>query len=335
MKAIALISGGLDSSLAAGFVKRLGIEVIGLHCHIPFYPRPKKQVLSAQEYARRISAGLGIEIKNVELGEDFLAMVRNPKFGYGSNINPCIDCRILMLRKAKVLMETEGARFVVTGEVLHQRGMSQHREAFNNIDKETGLAGFIVRPLSARLLPQTIPEKELWLDRDKLLGWSGRTRKPQIRLAVELGIHEYPNPAGGCLLTDIGFSRRLNDMIAAGGFQMEDVELLKWGRHLRISPNAKLVAGRDQREDEQIAGLARGGDYLFMPPEEIAGSTVLGRGEFNEQLIELACKLTCYYCDNSKTAGMMEIVYMRLPDRKEYRRAVAPLQAEELDALRI
>lgn len=335
MKAIALISGGLDSSLAAGFVKRLGIEVIGLHCHIPFYPRPKKQVVSAREHVRSIGAGLGIEVKTVELGEDFLRMVRNPKFGYGSNINPCIDCRILMLRRAKALMEQESAWFVITGEVLHQRGMSQHREAFQNIEKETGLEGLIVRPLSARLLPPTIPEKEKWLEREKLLGWSGRTRRPQIQLAEELGIRDYPNPAGGCLLTDIGFSRRLKDMVATGGFQMEDIELLKWGRHFRISPNAKVVAGRDEREDEHIAGLARDGDFLFMPLAEVAGPTALGRGEFSGQLLELACKLTCFYCDNSDTIDRMEIVYMRLPERKECRLAVAPLRADELDALRI
>ncbi|MFA5362253.1 MAG: tRNA 4-thiouridine(8) synthase ThiI [Candidatus Omnitrophota bacterium] len=335
MKAIALISGGLDSSLAAGFVKRLGIEVIGLHCRIPFYPRQKKQVLSAQEYAGRMSAILGIEIKTVELGEDFLEMAGNPKFGYGHNINPCIDCRILMLRKAGVLMEAEQARFVVTGEVLHQRGMSQHREAFHTIDKESGLEGFIVRPLSARLLPQTIPEKEKWLNRDDLLGWSGRTRKPQIRLAEELGIREYPNPAGGCLLTDPGFSRRMKDMIVAGGLQMEDIELLKWGRHFRISPKAKLVIGRDQREGEQIAAFARGGDYLFMPPEEIAGPTVLGRGEFNGQLIELACRLTCFYCDNSAKIDSMEIVCARLPERREFRLAVSPLDSPEVESLRI
>ncbi len=335
MKAIALISGGLDSSLAAGFVKRLGIEVVGLHCHIPFYPRPRKHAVSAQEYVRRIGADLGIGIKTVELGEDFLEMVGNPKFGYGSNINPCIDCRIMMLRRAKSIMDAEEARFVVTGEVLHQRGMSQHREAFANIDRETGLEGLIVRPLSAGLLPPTIPEKEKWLDRDKLLGWSGRTRKPQIQLAEELGIREYPNPAGGCLLTDIGFSRRLKDMIDAGGIRMEDIELLKWGRHFRISPRAKLVAGRDQREDEYLAGLARDGDYLFMPPEDIAGPTVLGRGDFNKELIETACRLACYYCDNSATIDSIEIVYQRLPERREFRLAVPPLQQDTVEQLRI
>jgi hypothetical protein len=335
MKAIALISGGLDSSIAAGFIKRSGIEVIGLHCHIPFYPRPKKQAVSAQEYVRRICADLRIEIRMVELGEDFLEMVRNPKFGYGANINPCIDCRILMLRKAGVLMEQVGASFIVTGEVLHQRGMSQHREAFLNIERETGLEGLIVRPLSARLLPPTIPENEKWLDRDKLLGWSGRSRRPQIQLAEELGIREYPNPAGGCLLTDPGFSRRLKDMIASGGFQMSDIEILKWGRHFRISPKAKLIAGRDQGEDEHIAGLARDGDYLFMPLEEIAGPTVLGRGEFDERLIERACKLTCFYCDNSDTIDSMEIVYTRLPERKECRLAVSRLDPQEVGKLRI
>ncbi|MDD2703668.1 MAG: tRNA 4-thiouridine(8) synthase ThiI [Candidatus Omnitrophica bacterium] len=335
MKAIALISGGLDSSLAAGFIKRLGIEVVGLHCHIPFYPRPKKQVLSAQEYVRRIGTDLDIEMKTVDPGEDFLEMVKNPKFGYGSNINPCIDCRIFMLRKAAVLMEMEGARFVVTGEVLHQRGMSQHREAFQNIDKESGLEGFIVRPLSAKLLPQTIPEKEKWLDRDDLLGWSGRTRKPQIRLAEELGIREYPNPAGGCLLTDVGFSRRMKDLIVAGGFRMDDVELLKWGRHFRVSPQAKLVVGRDRMENEQIAGLAREGDYLFMPIEEAAGPTVLGRGEINGRFIELACKLTCFYCDNSGTINPMDIVYMRLPDLREFRLAVSPLDSREVGRMRL
>ncbi len=189
---------------------------------------------------------LGIPLKVFNVSEEYLRVVKFPRHGYGRNMNPCIDCRIFMLKKAKAYMEESRAAFIVTGEVLGQRPMSQRKEAMRLIEKEAGLEGFILRPLSAKFLPITIPEKEGWVNREKLLNLQGRSRKPQIELADHFDIHDYPCPAGGCLLTDPGFSKRMKDlMIHDPAFSLNDVHLLKMGRHFRLSPEVKLVVGRN------------------------------------------------------------------------------------------
>ena len=300
MKAIALISGGLDSSLAAKLVKEEGIEVIGLKFKIPFCPDGSKNF-----------SDLGIEIKEVNINDDFLEMMKNPRYGYGANMNPCIDCKILMLRRAKELMKEYGAQFIITGEVLGQRPMSQHKQALETIAKKAGLEGLVLRPLSARLLAETIPEKEGWIKRDKLLSFSGRGRKPQLALAETLGIREYAQPAGGCLLTEPEFSKRLKDLVSHEGLSLEGIELLKLGRHFKISQKARLIVGRNEKENRDLLNLAREGDYLFMP-KEIPGPTALGRGIFNDELIELSGGITCRYCDlNGNTTA--EIIYKKVP----------------------
>jgi tRNA U34 2-thiouridine synthase MnmA/TrmU len=207
MKAIALLSGGLDSTLAAKIVLDLGIELEALNFLTVFCTCTNKgeTCLASQ---KAVSA-LGIPLKVLNVSEAYLPVVKNPKHGYGSNMNPCIDCRIFMLKKAKAYMEEIGASFIVTGEVLGERPMSQRRDSMRLIEKEAGLDGLILRPLSAKLLPASIPEKEDWVDREKLLKIQGRSRKPQIHLADHYGIRDYPCPAGGCLLTDPVFPLRL------------------------------------------------------------------------------------------------------------------------------
>lgn len=323
MKAVALISGGLDSLLAAKLIQNQDVEVIGLCFQIPFCAA-KKEILSH----------LGIEIKYIDIKEDFLELLKNPRYGFGANMNPCIDCKIFMLQKAKGLMQEFGADFIVTGEVLGQRPMSQHRRTLEIIEKESGLTGLILRPLSARLLPETLPEKEGWVNAEALLDFSGRTRKPQMDLAKELKIEDYPNPAGGCLLTDPEFAKRLKEMMAHQELNMDDVELLKIGRHFRLAVHTKLVVGRDEKENEELVKLAKEGDYLFFPTDELAGPTSLGRGVFDEELIKFSCGITCRYCDlNGKTIA--EIIYKRIPQQENKLLSTAAIEDNRLITLRI
>jgi tRNA-specific 2-thiouridylase len=286
MTALALLSGGLDSLLAAKLIQEQGIEVIGLHFLIPFSP-DKSSSLS----------GAGIKIERIDIRKEFLEIIKAPRHGFGAQINPCIDCKIFMLSKTKELMPGFGAQFVVTGEVLGQRPMSQHRQSLALIEKESGLVGFLLRPLCAQLLSETIPEQKGWVRRERLLGFSGRGRREQIRLARELGIEKYAQPAGGCLLTDPQFTRRLKDLLAHNEMDIENIELLKVGRHFRLTPQAKLAVGRNQKENEKILSLVRPDDFIFMPTQDLAGPTALGRGVFDAQLINLSCGIVAHYCD--------------------------------------
>jgi tRNA U34 2-thiouridine synthase MnmA/TrmU len=330
MKAIVLISGGLDSILASRLIKEQGIGVLPVNFKLPFIKNhPSSLALD----------NLGKELETIDISGDFLKLLESPEHGFGSNMNPCIDCKILMLKKAKEMMQALGAAFVVTGEVLGQRPMSQHKWALNTIAKNSGLDSLVVRPLSARLLPETIPEKEGWIKRDKLLDFNGRGRLGQIRLAKEFGIKGYAQPAGGCLLTDPEFSKRLKDIMLHRQLNAANVELLKLGRHFRISSAAKLVVGRNERENKKLESLAEEGDYLFYPCAELAGPTSLGRGEFSEDLIQLACAITCRYCDLNG-AGSADIIYRRVskkgtvPERDSPLRVV-PVEEHRLTGLHI
>jgi tRNA U34 2-thiouridine synthase MnmA/TrmU len=305
MRAIALISGGLDSILAAKVMQNQGIEVIPLNFIIPFCNSDKKRINSL------VTDSLNTRLRTIDISNDFLKLLEEPRYGFGSQMNPCIDCKILMLAKAKELMQQWGVDFVVTGEVLGQRPMSQNRKALEVIEKRSGLEGLALRPLSAKFLSESIPEKENWIQREKLLNFSGRTRKPQIELAKVLKIKEYAQPAGGCLLTDPEFSKRLKELITHEELNLNNIELLKIGRHFRISPKARLVVGRNEKENQKLENLAQRNDYLFSPTNELAGPTALGRGSFSEGLIRLSCGVICRYCDlNGKTIA--DIIYRKI-----------------------
>jgi tRNA U34 2-thiouridine synthase MnmA/TrmU len=239
-----------------------------------------------------------------------------------------------MLAKAKEMMQKFGAEFIVTGEVLGQRPMSQHRKSLGIIAEESGLGGLLLRPLSARLLTPTIPEKMGWVRRDELCDFCGLTRRRQIELASVLGVRDYPNPSGGCLLTDAGFSQRVKDLIAKSELSLKNIELLKVGRHFRIAPHAKLVVGRNEEENRELENLAQEGDYLFFPAPEQAGATALGRGTFDQCFIYLACAITCRYfdLDDSQRA---QILYKRIPEEGERTLSASPLSEKELQGLRI
>ncbi len=329
MKAIALISGGLDSILAAKVIQGQGVEVIPLHFKIPFCHKVK----DSSWQSALVKDNLGLDLIKIDLEQEFLEVLKNPHYGFGSNMNPCIDCKILMLSKTKSLMQERGADFVVTGEVLGQRPMSQHKQALFLIPRRAGLEGLVVRPLCGRLLPTTIPETEGWIKRENLLNFSGRRRNPQFDLAKELQIKNFSQPSGGCLLTDPGFSRRLRELIKHKSLTAQGVDLLKFGRHFRLSPDVKLVVGRDEQEDNQLAGIAQAGDYVFMPPET-AGSTALGRGDFTQNLVELSCRVIARYCD--KPVGAKVKISFRLAQDKEDKvLEVLPLDEAELEKIRV
>lgn len=271
-KAVGLISGGLDSILAAKIIKDLGIEVHGIHFSMPWEYNDQP---IAEETARQI----GIQYINIQLDDQYLQMVRNPKHGYGSAMNPCMDCHVYMIKRAAEYMNKIDAAFVFTGEVLGQRPMSQNRQSLNLVERKSELAGRLVRPLSARCLEPTLPEQEGILDREKLLNISGRSRQAQIQLAQDLKITQYKQPAGGCLLTDKNFSNRLQDMFDHGYRDFRDTILLQWGRHFRINDDFKVIVGRDEHENDSMMRHAHQDDYLMILEEEAKiGPTLLLTG---------------------------------------------------------
>jgi tRNA U34 2-thiouridine synthase MnmA/TrmU len=308
MKAIALLSGGLDSTLAAKVVMEQGVELEALNFLTVFCTCTNRgeTCLASQKAVD----SLGIPLRVFNVSEEYLDVVKHPKHGYGSNMNPCIDCRIFMLKKAKAYMEETGASFIVTGEVLGQRPMSQRRDAMRLIEKEAGLEGYILRPLSAKFLPVTIPEKEGWINRETLPEFQGRSRKPQIKLADHYGIRDYPCPAGGCLLTDPQFANRMKDlMLSNPKFSLNDVHLLKIGRHFRLSHNLKLVVGRNEEDNKKIQTFTQEGDIL-LKALHIPGPLSLLRGEPNGIEIEKAASITVRY-GKAKDLKRVEVLYKK------------------------
>ena len=239
-----------------------------------------------------------------------------------------------MLKKAKAYMEEVGASFIVTGEVLGQRPMSQRRDAMRLIEKEAGLVGFIMRPLSAKYLPITVPEKEGWLDREKLLNMQGRSRKPQMRLAEHFGIRDYPCPAGGCLLTDPGFAKRMKDMIVhEPHFALNDVHLLKVGRHFRFSPKLKLVVGRNEEENQKIKTFSQDGDIL-LKTSHYPGPLSLLRGETDGVEIERAASITVRY-SKAKEMEKVEVTWKRVKEDDDRSLFVSARSDAEIEKLMI
>jgi len=291
-KAIVLLSGGLDSILAARLMLEQGIDLLAVNFSAKLCMCGcKKTGDSAAVVAARM---LGIPLKTIDITSDFIEIVKNPSHGYGANVNPCIDCKIYMFKHAKEMMKEAGASFLVTGEVLGERPMSQRMDALNMIEKAAGVKGILLRPLTAKNLNPTMPEEEGVVDRKKLLDIRGRSRKPQMALAEKFGIKRYPSPAGGCLLTDPGFANRVRDAMKYGEFNAENLALLSVGRHFRISPDARLVVGRDEGENGIIESLAGSGDIIFELADH-EGPTAILRGKRSEDLIRIAAGITAYH----------------------------------------
>ncbi|MDZ7699302.1 MAG: tRNA 4-thiouridine(8) synthase ThiI [Deltaproteobacteria bacterium] len=226
-----------------------------------------------------------------------LEIVRHPRFGYGENMNPCIDCHTLMVRIAGEMLESEHAAFIITGEVLGQRPMSQNRKSLDLVAEESGLKDLLLRPLSAKCLTPTLPETEGWVNREQLMGINGRSRKPQMEMAQQLHIDDYPSPAGGCMLTEKGFSRRLRDLLSSKkDIERNDLELLKLGRHFRVTPETKVVVGRNRQENMKINRLSRHEDTL-LNAMSVPGPTVLVSGELSEEALNLGAAIATAYSD--------------------------------------
>jgi tRNA-uridine 2-sulfurtransferase len=295
-RAVALYSGGLDSTLAILTVLRQGVDVKAVTflnhfgCDISDKSSCSKDPFSAAER-------FGFEVKLCHLAEKFIRIVKNPKFGHGKNMNPCMDCRILMLREAKEFMEMTGAAFLITGEVIGQRPMSQRRDALDIIDRESGLRGLILRPLSAKLMKPTMMEEKGMVDRELLYDFSGRSRKPQMALAAEFGLTDYPAPAGGCLLTEPNYSFRLRELLAyEPDPSLDDLALLRLGRHFRMSDDCKIIVGRDRNENESMHSLVSE-KSICLQVESHASPLVIVRGKATEEIIRTAASLCARYSD--------------------------------------
>jgi tRNA U34 2-thiouridine synthase MnmA/TrmU len=285
-KAVALLSGGLDSTLAVHLMKSMGVELVALNFTTVFCQCNRGG--SCKSEAKAVSEALGIPVKMLNITDSFLKLVKKPKYGYGKNMNPCIDCRINMFRMAGEFVREIGADFIVTGEVLGQRPMSQRREAMKIIEREAGVEGLVLRPLCARHMPPTIPEKLGLVDRQKLLDFKGRGRKGQMQLADVFELKDYPCPAGGCLLTDPMFAHRIKELFAHDiDCELGDINLLKTGRHYRLDDRTKAVVGRNEEENHLIEHYSRPGDALLILTD-MMGPLCLVRGNLTEENLRLA-----------------------------------------------
>ncbi|WP_028320204.1 DUF814 domain-containing protein [Desulfatiglans anilini] len=313
MKALCVFSGGLDSMLAAALIRDQDIDVLALFFETPFFG-PAKAIESARS--------MGLPYKVVDIAERHFEVVKHPPHGYGGNMNPCIDCHALMFRIAGEMLPTEEASFVISGEVLGQRPMSQNRQALRVVEAESGLDGLLLRPLSAKLLPVSIPEEKGWVDRDRLEGFQGRSRKPQMALARRFHITQYPAPGGGCLLTEPVFSKRLRDLLAHSPEPaFHQIELLKLGRHFRLGSAAKIAVGRNKAENEAIEAL-QGPSDLILTAVNVPGPSVLLSGKPSEKDCRTAAAITLAYSDADGMAacpvhakGAFETVMEEVPVR--------------------
>jgi tRNA U34 2-thiouridine synthase MnmA/TrmU len=332
MKAITLLSGGLDSILATRLILEQGVEVEAINFLTVFCTCTArgKTCLAGKSAAKQ----LGIRLKVFEVSRDFFEIVKNPRHGYGSNLNPCLDCRILMFKKAARYMRQIGASFLITGEVLGERPMSQRRQAMRIIEKESELNGLILRPLSAKLLEPTIPETKGLVDREKLLSIAGRSRRPQMQLARQLGINDYPCPAGGCLLTDTGFAERMRDLIQhKPDFTVNDVRLLKSGRYFRLHRDALLIVGRNESENNKLLNLAQENDLCFYPARA-KGPVGIGRGTFTRDCIITASGIIARYSDKN-LEQRLEVAYKRVSEPTADAISAARIEEGKLESLRI
>jgi len=346
-KAIGLISGGLDSTLALALVRRQGIEVKAVNFYTGFCITETQRRKGGradgtipQNEALRAAADLEVDIEYVDIsGKEYFDMLVHPRWGYGANANPCVDCRVFMMRRARELLEAEKADFVFTGEVLGQRPKSQRRDTLRIIERESGLEGRLLRPLSALLLEPTIPEKEGLVDRAKLLDISGRSRQRQMALARELGVENWPQPAGGCCyLTDESFARKFFDVLdareAAGAeraLDKDDVILLSTGRHFRLSPRAKLIVSRSEVENALLEHHTEGRARL--EARDVMGPVALVEGTptWEERLV--AARIVARY-GKGKDAPKV-VVGWREGDLQEFYEVEPEKDEARLEALRL
>ncbi len=305
-KVVALLSGGLDSQLAVKMMQSQGFEVSAVAIKTPFCDFDCGRGCGFE--IRERADTLGVNLKTVYLGDEYIEMLKNPKHGFGSGMNPCIDCRSMMFKAAKKHMDEIGADFIISGEVLGQRPMSQHGPALKTIEKESELEGYIVRPLSGALLPKTIPEENGLIKRENLGMIRGRTRRMQLQMAQEYGIENPPNAGGGCLLTDPAFAIRAKDLFShTDNPTTNDIDLLKIGRHFRLDNTTKVIVGRNQDENNMIKALALPNDIVFYAKDHVGPNTLL-RGDNVENHKQITAAITLRYSDAPKEAPGIVIV---------------------------
>lgn len=331
-RALALFSGGLDSILAAKVMQNQGIDVLALNFTSPFFGCMPTGV-DGEPDAARLARRYDIPYRMVPLGLEFLEMLRNPIHGYGSALNPCIDCKSFMLRCAGEMMAECGADFVFTGEVVGQRPMSQRLDTLNLIQRDCGLGGLLLRPLSARYLKPTVPEIEGWIDRESLPAFRGRGRKEQIALAASLGVDEFPNPAGGCLLTEESYIPKVKDVLDnIASPSVRDFSILRTGRHFRASSGCKFVVGRDSRDNESIlASIADGETSLRWA--DGAGPMVLLLGSADESAVSLAGRVLLRYTKAPK--GEKAKLSVQKDGERSELFMLNDMSGEELEGIRI
>ena len=287
VRALGLTSGGLDSILAALILRDQNIAVEWIAFETPFF---------SADNAKKASRNTGIPITVKNITPQYLDMLRNPPCGYGQNMNPCMDCHALMARIAGEIMHRDHFDFIFSGEVMGQRPMSQVQHALRYVEKRSGVDGYLLRPLSAHALAETIPEKEGLVDRTRLYGITGRSRKQQMELAAHYGVTDYPSPAGGCLLTDKGFSKRLKDLFAhQSDCSGSELEALKFGRHFRLSPQCKLIVGRNKTDNERLMGTYDAETMTVLKTENFPGPTCLLTGTPDESALMLAAGVCAGY----------------------------------------
>ncbi len=296
-KGLSLMSGGLDSQLAISILERAGAYMEAICFSSPFFDSSS---------AEKAAAALGVKLHIVDFTADEIALIKSPAHGFGGAMNPCIDCHALMIRRAGELMARLGFDFVSTGEVMGQRPMSQNRQSLGIVERESGLKGRLVRPLSAKLLEPTIPELEGLIDREKLLDISGRCRDRQIALAKEFGIVDYPSPAGGCKLTEAGFCRKLKDLMDHEGLDNRGLtELLTVGRRFRLPGGAGVILGRDSKENSILAERSSLG--VLIAPTNVPGPTALVTSLNADADMELVKGLVCSYSHYDRLEGDIEL----------------------------
>jgi tRNA-specific 2-thiouridylase len=331
-KGVALLSGGLDSSLAVRMMLQQGVDIEAVAIKTPFCDFDCGK--GCGQRVREAADELGISLKTVYFGEEYLHMLKNPKYGYGSGMNPCIDCRAMMYNAAKEHMKKTNADFVITGEVLFQRPMSQNNRALHIIEKETGMESKVLRPLSAKHLPPTDAENTGLIKRENMSDIKGRSRKGQLMLAKQFGISDPPNAAGGCLLTDPAFSKRVKDILDHCDDipTLNDIELLKVGRHFRITYDAKLVVGRNKDENEVIRALASDGDIVIEVKDFVGPTCVLRCKNYDNSLLVKCAAIAARYSDAPRQ-DLCKVSISLNEDDSEV--TVKPADIETIEMMRI
>lgn len=337
-KAVALISGGLDSMLAAKVIMDQGVHVEGINFFTGFCVEGHTHAIRRRDRDRPkrnnalwVAEQLGIKLHIVDVIEEYKAIVTAPRHGYGANLNPCLDCKAFMVRKAREWIEAHGFDFIITGEVLGQRPMSQRKDTLPVVARESGADDLLLRPLCAKRLPPTRPEREGWVERERLYDFAGRSRKPQMALAARFGFRDYAQPAGGCcFLTDANYAHKLRDLWSARGsrqYELDDIMLLKVGRHLRPRPHFKLIIGRDEGENNFLRGYRDRFIHLYGVSHQ--GPLALVDGEPGEADLELAARITARY-GQGRHADRVEVEVVDR-DGRARRLAVAPLPADAVE----